>query len=81
MEQTTENENFYKEIQTIAKNIDVRISRDHRWSSSNICHIINNQPKIDGLGPVGEYLPTYNERIIRHSILDRSLLLALILIK
>jgi len=79
MEQTQEIVNFYKEIQTIAKKIDVRISREHRWSSSDICHISNNQPKIDGLGPVGEFLPSDNERIIRHSLIERSLLMALIL--
>ena len=79
MEQTQEIEDFYKEIHTIAKKIDVRISREHRWSSSDICHISNNQPKIDALGPVGEFPPSDNERIIRHSLIERSLLLVLIL--
>lgn len=79
MEQSEEIEKFYKNIQAIAKKIDVRITKEHRWSSSDICHISKNQPKIDGLGPVGEFLPSNNERIIRHSLIERSLLVALIL--
>ena len=79
MKQTPEIENFYDEIKTIAKKIDVRVSTKHRWSSSDICHIHKNMPKIDGLGPIGEFLPTDNERIIRHSLIERSLLLALVL--
>lgn len=79
MVQTQQIEDFYKSIQTITKKIDVRISKEHRWSSSDICYISKNQPKIDGLGPVGEFLPSDNERIIRHSLIERSLLMALIL--
>jgi hypothetical protein len=70
---------LYLYIQSIAKQIDVRISVEHRWSSADICHIESDIPKIDGLGPVGEFLPTENERIIRHSLIERSLLFALIL--
>lgn len=73
------NEDFFKEIQQIAKTIDVRISREHRWSSSDICHVQKEIPKIDGLGPVGEFLPSYNERILRHSLIERTLLLSLLL--
>lgn len=79
MEHSKEIENFYKKIKSIAKNIDVRITMEHRWSSSDICHITKDQPKIDGLGPVGEFLPSNNEQIIRHSLIERSLLMALIL--
>jgi len=79
MEQTQQIEDFYKHIQSITKQIDVRISKEHRWSSSDICHISKDLPKIDGLGPIGEFLPSGNERIIRHSLIERSLLMALIL--
>ena len=79
MEQTEQITNFYNTIQTIAKQIDVRISKEHRWSSSDICHISKDLPKIDGLGPIGEILPSNNERVFRHSLLERSLLMALIL--
>lgn len=79
MEATPENNAFYNDIQKITKAIDVRITKEHRWSSSDICHIENNKPKIDGLGPVGSFLPSNNERIIRQSLIERALLLALIL--
>lgn len=79
MVQTENIKDFYKSIQSLAKKIDVRITNEHRWSSSDICHIEKDCPKIDGLGPVGEFLPSNNERIIRHSLIERAHLLALIL--
>ena len=71
---------YYNSIVDIAKQIDVRITDEHRWSSADICHINKNLPIIDGLGPVGEYLPSEDERIVRHSLIERALLLALVLL-
>ncbi len=71
---------YYKTVASLAKQIDVRISEEHRWSSADICHINKDMPIIDGLGPVGEYLPSENERIVRHSLIERALLISLILI-
>ncbi|WP_430815286.1 ATP-grasp domain-containing protein [Carboxylicivirga sp. RSCT41] len=76
---TTKSKQFYNSICELAKKIDVRITEEHRWSSADICHINKDMPIIDGLGPVGEYLPSDNERIIRHSLIERALLLALVL--
>ncbi|TRX62501.1 ATP-grasp domain-containing protein [Carboxylicivirga sp. M1479] len=78
---STKSKHFYDGIYDLAKKIDVRISEEHRWSSADICHINKDMPIIDGLGPVGEYLPSDNERIIRHSLIERALLLALVLKK
>lgn len=72
---------YYHKVLTIARQIDVRISKEHRWSSSDICHITRDMPIIDGFGPVGEYLPSENERILRHSLIERALLFALVLRK
>ncbi len=74
-------QNYFEGIVDLAKQIDVRITKEHRWSSADICHIKKDIPIIDGLGPVGEYLPSDNERIIRHSLIERALLLAIVLIK
>ncbi|HKL33995.1 MAG TPA: ATP-grasp domain-containing protein [Tangfeifania sp.] len=74
-------QNYFEGIVDLAKQIDVRITKEHRWSSADICHIKKDIPIIDGLGPVGEYLPSDNERIIRHSLIERALLLAVVLIK
>ncbi len=70
---------YYSIVSSLAKQIDVRITEEHRWSSADICHIKKDMPIIDGLGPVGEYLPSANERIIRHSLIERALLFALLL--
>ena len=77
---TGNNEDFYNTLLAIAKKVGVRITKEHRWSSSDICHVETDQPKIDGLGPVGEFLASKNERIVRHSLYERTLLLALLLI-
>ena len=79
MQKLEETEDFYEKIKKIAQSIDVRVSQKHRWSSADICHINKQMPKIDGLGPIGEFLPSNNERILRHSLIERGLLLALIL--
>ncbi len=81
MLKTENNTLLYQQIEEIARKIDVRISEEHRWSSSDICHIQEDMPKIDGLGPVGEYLPSNNERVIRHSLIERALLLCLLFIE
>jgi D-alanine-D-alanine ligase len=65
-------------LKKIADRIDLRIIEEHRWSSSNICFVDINKPKIDGLGPIGAKQKE-EEYILRHSILDRSLMLALLL--
>ncbi|MCF8224995.1 MAG: ATP-grasp domain-containing protein [Bacteroidales bacterium] len=74
-------DNLYNKILSIAKSIDVRVAKIHRWSSADICHINREMPKIDGLGPIGEFLPSNNERILRHSLVDRALMFALILLR
>ncbi len=78
---TQNSKDLFDMISQIAKRIDVRISEEHRWSSSDICHIQKDIPKIDGLGPVGQFLPSENERIIRHSLIERALLLGIILLE
>ncbi len=78
---TEDTEALYNHIQKIAQQVDIRVTKKHRWSSADICHIEKQMPKIDGLGPVGEILPSNNERILRHSLIERALLLALVLNK
>jgi D-alanine-D-alanine ligase len=79
MIKTPEIENLYQKVRSNAHKIDIRILEEHRWSSSNICFVDVNKPKIDGLGPVGAKKTEENEFILRHSILDRALLLSLLL--
>jgi D-alanine-D-alanine ligase len=79
MLESQETARLYKRIHKITRLIDVRVTKEHRWSSADICNIQNNKNKIDGLGPVGEFLSTGVESILKHSLLERSLLLALLL--
>lgn len=79
MQANIQSKRLYNQIVEIAKKIDVRITKEHRWSSNDICHVPENIAKVDGLGPVGEYISAENERILRHSLTERALLLSLIL--
>ena len=66
-------------LKKLSKKADLSLSTEHRWSSSNICNIANDAPKLDGLGPIGGYDAKWAEYIYRGSITDRALLLALLL--
>ena len=70
---------LYESINRIAKRIDSSIVAEHRWSSSDICNISADVPKLDGFGPMGGFDKQKAEFIIRHSLVDRALLLALLL--
>lgn len=70
---------FFETISRIARRIDSSVVSEHRWSSSDICNISIDVPKVDGLGPIGGFDKQKSEFIIRHSLVDRALLLALLL--
>lgn len=79
MMRTKEVEHFYTLIKDICGTLDIRINEEHRWSSSDICFVESTKPQIDGLGPVGEAPHDDEEYVLRHSLLDRATLLALLL--
>jgi D-alanine-D-alanine ligase len=70
---------LYDSVSRIAKRIDSSVVPEHRWSSSDICNISVDVPKLDGFGPIGGFDKQKSEFIIRHSLVDRALLLALLL--
>jgi D-alanine-D-alanine ligase len=70
---------LYDTINRIAKRIDSSVVSEHRWSSSDICNVSIDVPKLDGFGPLGGFDKQKSEFIIRHSLVDRALLLALLL--
>ena len=51
---------------------------EHRWSSSDISFVDQNIARIDGLGPIGDVPYEHEEYILRHSLLDRAAILALL---
>jgi hypothetical protein len=79
MVKTEEIEGMYRRAKGIADKIDIRVLEEHRWSSSNTCFVNEHKPRIDGLGPVGGITQEGEEYILRHSLFERAVLLALLL--
>jgi len=79
MIRTQEVERIYTLIKDICSRLDIRVSEEHRWSSSDTCFVESTKPQIDGLGPVGSAPHDDEEYILRHSLLDRALMLALLM--
>lgn len=73
------NNTLFAKLNALAREIDSRVVPEHRWSSADICNIPGQIPKIDGLGPVGGFDMQKSEFILRNSLVDRALLLALLL--
>jgi D-alanine-D-alanine ligase len=68
---------FRDNIQSIAKILDIRVTSEHRWSSSDICFVQGDKYVLDGFGPIGQKEQDRSEYILRHSILERAALLAM----
>ncbi|MEE4310324.1 MAG: M20/M25/M40 family metallo-hydrolase [candidate division KSB1 bacterium] len=81
MERNNSIDELWNEIKTIALSMDISLREEHRWSSSDICFVGDNQNKIDGLGPVGDIEKNSDEYILKHSLLERTALLAIIIEK
>jgi D-alanine-D-alanine ligase len=74
-----ETKQLYQQVKAIGTSMDIRVLEEHRWSSSDICSVNQNRARIDGLGPVGDAPHEHGEYILRHSLLDRAAILALLL--
>ncbi|MFO7889509.1 MAG: ATP-grasp domain-containing protein, partial [bacterium] len=79
LSKTENRERFWKRVKAIADKIDIRLLEEHRWSSSDVCFVQDNKPVIDGMGAVGAEHRDHSGFILRHSLLERATLLALIL--
>jgi len=79
MVRNQETENIYQRVRVISNRLDIRTIEEHRWSSSDICAVGQDRARIDGLGPIGDAPHDYEEYILRHSLLDRAALLALLM--
>jgi D-alanine-D-alanine ligase len=74
-----ETKQLYQRVKDIGNRLDIRILEEHRWSSSDICSVNQDRARIDGLGPIGDAPREKEEYILRHSLLDKAVLLALLL--
>jgi D-alanine-D-alanine ligase len=75
------NNQLFRTLSGLAREVDMRVIPEHRWSSADICNIPGNIPKIDGLGPAGGFDKQKSEFVLRNNLIDRALLLALLLNK
>ena len=69
---------LWQRVKKIADQLDIRLIEEHRWSSADIS-FIHNSAAIDGMGLVGTDAVRKEEFILRHSLLDRSLLMAMVI--
>ena len=75
--ESEKSKDFYTLVQQLARNLDVRITKEHRWSSSDICFADTSLPILDGFGPIGKKVQDRSEYILRHSLMERALLIAI----
>ncbi len=75
--ETQKNIEFYKRVAEMAAESDIKVKTMHRFSSSDLCYVPETIPQLGSMGPVGAEVRSPNEYIIKDSILERSLLLAL----
>ena len=61
-----------------AEKLDIRLMKEHRWSSADICFVDDNKFRIDGLGPIGANPRGKEEFILKHSLFERATLLAIV---
>ncbi|QUC65274.1 ATP-grasp domain-containing protein [Nitrosopumilus sp. K4] len=81
VEKTDNIEQFFLIIQKLAKQSEIKIKSEHRFATSSICDVMDDKPIIGSMGPIGSDHRTPNEHILRDSLIDRGLLLALTLNK
>jgi D-alanine-D-alanine ligase len=72
-------EKIWTRIKSLADKLDYRLVEEHRWSSADICFVDSEKPRIDGLGAIGTDRIDEDEFILRHSLLERATLLAMLL--
>ena len=77
MSKTEKIEQFYDVIQKLAKNAEIKIKSEHRFATSSLCDASQDTCMIGSMGPIGNDYRTPNEHILRDSLIDRAVLLAL----
>jgi D-alanine-D-alanine ligase len=70
-------EELWNRIQKIGEKLDIRLKKEHRWSSADIGFVNEGKFLIDGMGPVGIKEHKKNEYILKHSLMERAALLAM----
>lgn len=68
---------FFEIVQELAKLAEIKIKDEHRYAPSSLCDVVIDTFMIGSMGPIGDDYRTPNEHILRDSIIDRGVLLAL----
>jgi D-alanine-D-alanine ligase len=79
MQETNQVAEFYGLVRELSTKLDIRITREHRWSTSDICFVDPDKYILDGFGPLGQKEHDRSEYILRHSLGERALLMAMTL--
>ncbi|UCC11653.1 MAG: hypothetical protein JSW02_09935, partial [candidate division WOR-3 bacterium] len=81
MEPSRHTDQLFALIKDICSTLDIRVIEEHRTSSADICFADPTKPRIDGLGPVGDAPHNDREYILKHSLIERIILLAVLIEK
>ena len=81
VEKSENTSKLYELIKKTAKESDIKIESVHRYATSSLCNILQDLPMVGSMGPIGCDHRTPNEHIYKDSLIDRSVLLALVLNK
>jgi len=81
VQKTTKIEKFYQTILKLSKQAEIKINEFHRYATSSLNDVSNEKPLIGSMGPIGVDHRTPNEHILRDSLIERGILLALVMNK
>lgn len=68
-------------IQGVANELGRPVAGGERWAAADLCFVNDSAARIDGMGPIGGSARTDDEYILRHSLVERSMLLALTMLE
>ena len=77
--ETEARRSLFEIVEEQAKIIATPVLPANRLISSDISHVPDDVPALDGLGPLGSGYRHSNEYILRDSLIDRALLLAVVM--
>ena len=79
LERSDSTMDFYNLVERIATHSEIKIASRHRYATSSLCDVLQDIQMIGSMGPIGADFRTPNEHILRDSLIDRGVLLALVL--
>lgn len=79
MVQTDGDGRLYEELSRLSSRLHQPVQGSHRWHSADICWADPEVAKLDGMGPMGMVERGGEEYILRSSLVDRAVVLALLL--